>query len=197
MGSFFIELSLVMIITLVVSFIMTKIKQPLLIGYILTGILAGPLFFNILSSTEGYQTYAHIGVALLLFIVGLHLNLKLIKEIGFISVVVGSSQIIITALFGFLISYFFGIDFFVSFLIAIALSFSSTISGSGTILCLKKAALPAYILWGLIVWLDTKHLKSDWHKHHKGSMNKPLQNPLMEHLCSILRQSQMSDLMQL
>ena len=81
MGSFFVELSIVMFITLLVSFIMHKIKQPLLIGYILTGLIAGPLFLNILSSSEGYEAFAHIGISLLLFIVGLHLNLKLIKEL--------------------------------------------------------------------------------------------------------------------
>lgn len=127
MSDFFLELAIVMGLTLVISFMMHKINQPLLIGYIISGLLAGPLFLNILSSTEGYQTFSHIGVALLLFIVGLHLNLKLIKEIGFVSFIAGSAQIVITTLFGFLISYLFGFDIFSSFLIAIGISFSSTI----------------------------------------------------------------------
>lgn len=127
MSSFFLELGIVMAITLLISYVMHKIKQPLLIGYIITGLIVGPLFLNILSSSEGYQTFSHIGVALLLFIVGLHLNLKLIKEIGFVSFIAGSIQVVITALFGFLISYIFGFDMFSSFLIGIGLSFSSTI----------------------------------------------------------------------
>ena len=65
MALFFVELSIVVVLAFVVSFFMHKIKQPLLVGYILTGVLAGPLFFNILSSSEGYQTFSHIGVALL------------------------------------------------------------------------------------------------------------------------------------
>lgn len=127
MNQFFIELSIVLFIALLISFVMTKLKQPLLIGYIFTGIIAGPLFLNILSSAEGYESYSHIGVAFLLFIVGLHLNLKLIKEIGVVSLFVGFAQIVFTTLFGFLISYIFGFGFFASFLIGIALSFSSTI----------------------------------------------------------------------
>lgn len=127
MSTFFLELSIVMAITLLISFFMYKIKQPLLIGYIIAGIIAGPLFLNILSSTEGYQTFSHIGVALLLFIVGLHLNLKLIREIGFVSFIAGSLQVVVTALFGFVISYLFVFDIFSSFLIAIGVSFSSTI----------------------------------------------------------------------
>jgi len=125
--SFFLELSIVMGITIIISFIMYKLKQPLLIGYILTGLLSGPLFFNILSSNSGYESFAHIGVALLLFIVGLHLNLKLIKEIGFIALVTGSLQILITSLFGFILSILFNFNIFQSMLIAISLSFSSTI----------------------------------------------------------------------
>ncbi len=127
MSAFFVELGIVMLITFGISLIVSKIKQPLLIGYIITGIISGPLFLNILSSTDGYQTFSHFGVALLLFIVGLHLNLKLIKEIGFVAFVSGSFQIILTALFGFLISFIFGLDIFTSFLFAIGLSFSSTI----------------------------------------------------------------------
>lgn len=127
MSEFFLELSIVMGITLIISFIMSRLKQPLLIGYILTGLIAGPLFFNLLSSTEGYQSFSHIGVALLLFIVGLHLNLKLIKEIGIVSLIAGSVQILITALFGFLISNFFNFTLIESMIIAIGVSFSSTI----------------------------------------------------------------------
>lgn len=127
MSSFFVELSLVMLLAIIVSFIFHKLKQPLLVGYIFTGILAGPLFFDILSSSEGYETFSHIGVALLLFIVGLHLNLKLIKEMGTTALLSGLSQIILTALAGFTVSVLLGFSYFVATLIGIGLSFSSTI----------------------------------------------------------------------
>ncbi len=127
MNSFFIELGIVMVLTFVVSYIMNRIKQPLLVGYILTGILAGPLFFDILSSTEGYETFSHIGVALLLFIVGLHLNVRLIKEVGLISAITGIGQVLFTSLVGFIIGISLGFSLIPAFLIAICLTFSSTI----------------------------------------------------------------------
>ncbi|MCA9459283.1 MAG: cation:proton antiporter [Nanoarchaeota archaeon] len=127
MSSFFLELSLVMLLTFVLAYFANKIKQPLLVGYIFAGIVAGPLFLNILSSTQGYQTFSHIGISLLLFIVGLHLNLKLIKEVGFISMVSGFGQVIFTSIIGILISLFLGYSFIASFFIAISLTFSSTI----------------------------------------------------------------------
>jgi Kef-type K+ transport system membrane component KefB/Trk K+ transport system NAD-binding subunit len=127
MAEFFIELAIVMVLVLVISLIMNKIKQPLLIGYILTGILAGPLFLDILSSNENYQAFAHIGVSLLLFIVGLNLNLKLIKEVGLISLVTGVGQVLFTSIIGFGIGYMLGFGIINSIIIAIALTFSSTI----------------------------------------------------------------------
>lgn len=127
MGSFFIELSFVMILTFIISFIANKLKQPLLIGYIFTGIIAGPFFFNILSDTQGYETFSHIGIALLLFIVGLHLNLKLIKEVGAISLITGLGQVFFTSTIGFTIAHFLGFNLMASLIISIALTFSSTI----------------------------------------------------------------------
>ena len=127
MTGLFTELAIVMILALIISFIFSKIKQPPIVGYIVTGILAGPLFLDILSKAEGYQAFSHIGVAFLLFIVGLHLNLKLIKEIGKIALISGFIQIILTGLFGFLISLIFKFSYFTSFLIGIAVAFSSTI----------------------------------------------------------------------
>ena len=127
MNSFFIELGIVMVLTFVVSYVMNRIKQPLLVGYILTGILAGPLFFDILSSTDGYETFSHIGVALLLFIVGLHLNVRLIKEVGLISAITGIGQVLFTSLVGFFIATALGFSTMPALLIAICLTFSSTI----------------------------------------------------------------------
>lgn len=127
MAQLFMELAIIMVVTFLISLLMSKFRQPLLVGYILTGVIAGPIFFNILTDQTTYETFAHIGVAFLLFIVGLQLNLKLIKEVGVISLVTGIGQIVFTTLFGFLINLWLGIAWIPSLLIAVALTFSSTI----------------------------------------------------------------------
>ncbi|MFW5704531.1 MAG: cation:proton antiporter, partial [Nanoarchaeota archaeon] len=111
----------------IVSIIMHKLKQPLLIGYIISGIAVGPVFLNLIRDPSSYETFSHLGVSLLLFIVGLHLNLKLIKEVGLIALVTGLGQVLFTSFFGFLIGYFLGFSIVASIFIAIALTFSSTI----------------------------------------------------------------------
>ena len=123
----FIELSIIIGITVLIAGIMKLLKQPLIIGYILTGIIVSPYFLNIVRSTETITVFSQIGVALLLFIVGLSLSPRVIKEVGKVSLVTGIGQIIFTSLIGFFISRLLGFSVIVSAYIAIALTFSSTI----------------------------------------------------------------------
>ncbi len=121
------ELSIIIGITVLIAGIMKLLKQPLIIGYILTGIIVGPRLLNIISSTETISILSHIGVALLLFIVGLSLSPRVIKEVGKVSSITGVGQVIFTSLIGFFISRLLGFSTVVSVYVAIALTFSSTI----------------------------------------------------------------------
>ncbi len=125
----FIDISIILILAVVISAIMRVFKQPLLIGYILTGIIAGPYLLNILNpdSMVVFQTLSKIGVALLLFIVGLHLNLRVIKDVGKVSLLTGIGQVLFTSIVGFFLIRLFGFSVISSIYIAVALTFSSTI----------------------------------------------------------------------
>ncbi len=121
------ELSIILLITVVVTGFIKILKQPAIIGYILSGILAGPFVFNIIDSHETLTAFSHIGIALLLFLVGLNLNPKVIKDVGKISLITGLGQVIFTTSIGFVIVKAFGFSNITSLYIAIALAFSSTI----------------------------------------------------------------------
>ncbi len=123
----FIELSIIIGITVLIAGIMKLLKQPLIIGYILTGIIVSPYFLNVVRSTETIVVFSQIGIALLLFIVGLSLSPKVIKEVGKVSLITGIGQIIFTSFIGFFLSRLLGFSVIVSLYIAIALTFSSTI----------------------------------------------------------------------
>jgi Kef-type K+ transport system membrane component KefB/Trk K+ transport system NAD-binding subunit len=123
----FIELSIIMGITVFIAGIMRLLKQPLIIGYILTGIIVSPYFLDIVKSTETMIVFSQIGIALLLFIIGLNLSPKIIKEVGKVSLITGLGQITFTSLIGFFISRLLGYSIIVSLYIALALAFSSTI----------------------------------------------------------------------
>ncbi len=123
----FIELSIIIGIAAVMSLLMRLLKQPLIVGYILTGIVCGRYFLNILTSTDEVEVFSKIGIAILLFILGLNLSPRVIREVGKVSILGGIGQIIFTSIIGFIIAILLGIPQIAALYIAIALTFSSTI----------------------------------------------------------------------
>ncbi|MEK6914168.1 MAG: cation:proton antiporter family protein [Nanoarchaeota archaeon] len=127
MEDIFINISLIISLVFVICFFTRLIKQPLIIGYIISGIIAGPIFLNIIPDEGTISTFAEMGISFLLFIVGLHLSPKVIKDIGVFSLFIGISQILFTTVIGYFISLALGFSRITALYLAIALSFSSTI----------------------------------------------------------------------
>lgn len=126
--SFYTDLSLIVALATAISIIMRLLKQPLIIGYIATGLIAGPSLLNTISDVESFQIFADIGIALLLFLVGLGLNPKVVKEVGKIALLTGIGQVAFTTTIGyFLIDAITNLTPVGNFYLALAISFSSTI----------------------------------------------------------------------
>ena len=123
----FTELSLLLAIAVAISLLMRSLRQPLIVGHILTGILVGPSVLGLINSTGTVNEFGSFGIALLLFIVGLGLNPRVIKEVGRVSLLTGVGQVIFTTLIGFGILHMLGYSRLTSSYIALALAFSSTI----------------------------------------------------------------------
>ena len=103
------------------------LRQPLILTYIVVGILAGPMALGWVTVREPLELLAQIGVAVLLFTVGLKLDLHLVRRLGPVVLVTGIGQLLFTILFGYLIGLALGMDWIKSLYVAIALTFSSTI----------------------------------------------------------------------
>jgi len=125
--SIFIELSTVIILAVIISGTLRLLKQPLIIGYIITGILAGPLLLNIVKSADTVAALSHFGIVFLLFVAGLSLNPRVLKSVGKVSLITGIGQVLFTTFIGFFIAKLLGFSDIASLYIAIALTFSSTI----------------------------------------------------------------------
>ena len=123
----FAELSLLIAIATVVAVIMRLLHQPLIIGHILTGLIVGPLVLGIVHSADTLTLLGEIGIAILLFTVGLDLNPQIIKQFGRVSLITGLGQVIFTSIAGYFVSLALGFSPVESFYISVALSFSSTI----------------------------------------------------------------------
>ena len=123
----FLEFSLIIAIGAGIALIMRLLRQPLIIGHILTGILVGPSALSLISSADTIEVFSKIGIALLLFIIGLGLNPKVVREVGKVTLIAGAFQILITGAAGFAVGALFGLSKTESVVLGTALSFSSTI----------------------------------------------------------------------
>lgn len=123
----FAQLSLIIVFAAVVASIMKVLKQPLIVGHILTGVLVGPAVLGFLQNLETMEALSKLGISILLFIVGLGLSPKVVRDVGKVSLITGIGQIAFTTFFGFLIANLFGYELITALYIAIALTFSSTI----------------------------------------------------------------------
>lgn len=123
-----ISISLIIGVAAILVVLARLIKQPPIIAYIIAGVIVGPLALNLIGESSSLiTTFAHIGVALLLFIVGLSLDFRVLKEIGKVAVLAGIAQVALTSFLGYLIAIQFNFSITTAIYIGIALAFSSTI----------------------------------------------------------------------
>lgn len=127
-GSILGELSIIIAVAVVLSSIMKLLKQPLLIGYILSGIVAGPIL-GLVNNTDTLEGFSKIGIALLLFIVGMGLNPRTIKDLGKVAVVTGLIQVLVSTTIGAALVVLFGQSIVTAVIVGVSIAFSSTIVG--------------------------------------------------------------------
>ena len=108
------------------GFIARALRQPLILAYVFAGIVVGPSFFRIITERDTINILAQFGIALLLFMVGLELDLKRLRDVGRVSTGCGIGQIVITFIFGYLLAEYMGFSGYEPFYLAFALTISST-----------------------------------------------------------------------
>ncbi len=123
----FFELAAILIISAVAGLIGRFLRQPLIVAFIGVGILVGPWGLDLLESIDKIHLLAEIGIAILLFAIGLKLDLTLIKSTGKVAMLTGLGQVLFTSFFGYLIAIGFGFSPMTALYVAVALTFSSTI----------------------------------------------------------------------
>lgn len=118
------DILIIFALSTLVNFVFTKIKIPSIVGYLLTGVLAGPHLTGVISSVENIEVLAEIGVVLLLFTIGLEFSLKHLIKIRKIVFWGGFLQFSLTTLIVLGISRMYDLDFrgalFVGFLTALS-----------------------------------------------------------------------------
>ena len=126
-GDAFLQLSLVIVLAAVVSVAMRWLRQPLIIGYIITGIIAGPSFLSLLHDRSAFDTFSEIGIVLLLFIIGLELNARVVRQLGKVAFFTAFVSLILMMSLGFTAATLLHFTKTEAVLTGLALFFSSTI----------------------------------------------------------------------
>lgn len=126
-GEIFTELSIVIVIATVISLIMHRLKQPLLVGYILTGMIVGPFILNLVNANDAFDAFSEIGIALLLFIIGLELSVSVVKRLGKPVLLTALALLFTVGTLGYLLGTAFHFTQTEALITGLCLFFSSTI----------------------------------------------------------------------
>ena len=110
-----------------IGFLGRLLKQPLIVSFIAVGLVVGPHGLDLLQSIDKIHLLSEMGIAVLLFVVGLKLDVSLIRTSGKVSLATGLGQVVFTSVFGYFICIWLGFETVTSIYIAVALTFSSTI----------------------------------------------------------------------
>ncbi|OIQ52368.1 Inner membrane protein YbaL [Pseudodesulfovibrio hydrargyri] len=104
-----------------------RVGQPIILGYILSGVLLGPYTGGLtVSGAHEIELLAEIGIALLLFALGLEFSFKDLKPVKWVALIGTPVQMLLTMALGFAIGHFMGFDWKSSLWLGALASFSST-----------------------------------------------------------------------
>ena len=120
------DIAVIIVFATIIAFIIRLFNQPLIIGYILAGVILGPSFLQLIKNEEIIFALSEIGIAFLLFFVGLEMDMKKLKEVGFFSTLGTIIQVALTFAAGYFISIYLGFDSTASVIIGFVIAFSST-----------------------------------------------------------------------
>ncbi|BCI87574.1 potassium efflux system protein [Mycobacterium kansasii] len=120
-------IAIILAIATAAGLLATRLRQPLIVAFIVVGIAVGPIGTGWVSAGGTIELLARLGIAILLFLVGLRLDLHMVRGTGPVAVATGLGQVIFTSVIGYLIALAFGMDSVTAIYIAVALTFSSTI----------------------------------------------------------------------
>src|SRR5713226_4038074 len=84
-----------------IAYLMRRAQQSTVVGYLLTGVVAGPFGLRLISDTAAVEVLAEVGVALLLFTIGLELSLGNLRRMKQLVLGAGSLQVTATVLVSF------------------------------------------------------------------------------------------------
>ncbi len=148
-----IEIGMIIILCAIMASFSRLIKQPPLFAYVLSGFIIGPALFGFIKDMDIISSFSQIGIAFLVFLAGLEISLKKLKQVNMKKIVlVGLLQIVILLSLALPLLRFIGLDFMQSVYLGMIITFSSTmvvlkiLSDSGDLVTLHGRIIIAILL---------------------------------------------------
>ncbi len=123
------DFAAIMIVAAIMLVITHRLKQPMVIGYLLAGMIIGPYTppFRLIQNVNSLNTFAELGIIMLLFVIGTEFPIAKLRAIGRTSIIVALPETIVTLVFVFFVAQTLGFSFFDSLFLALAMSVTSTV----------------------------------------------------------------------
>lgn len=121
----FFDVGIIVIISTLLAYAARFLKQPLIPAYVIAGILLGP-YFGFVTNLDVISNLSEIGIAFLLFIIGMEIDIRKLKDVGLVASLGGSIQIIAVFALAFMVSSLMGFVAIESVYLGLIVAFSST-----------------------------------------------------------------------
>jgi monovalent cation:H+ antiporter-2, CPA2 family len=123
------DFTIIMIAASIMAMVSYKLKQPMVIGYIIAGMIIGPFTppFSLITNFDVLNLFAEIGVILLLFVVGMEFPIEKLRKIGKRALVIAFSEGLGTFAIGFIVCQAVNYSLADSLFLALAISVTSTV----------------------------------------------------------------------
>lgn len=123
------DFAVIMIIASIMALISYKLKQPMIMAFIIAGMIIGPNTppFSLITHVEILHVFAEIGIILLLFVIGMEFPIEKLKNVGKKATFIAVAEASGTFMAGFVVTQAMGFTFFDSLFVSLAISVTSTV----------------------------------------------------------------------
>lgn len=121
------DIAVILVVSALAGLVATWLRQPLVVAFIVVGVVVGPSVLGVVAPEDELELFAELGIAILLFVVGLKLDLDVVRRLGPVALVAGSIQVAVVAAAGLLLALALGLDGVSAVYVGIGLAFSSTV----------------------------------------------------------------------
>jgi Kef-type K+ transport system, predicted NAD-binding component len=151
------DLTIVIVVAGLMTVLFRRLKQPVVLGYLLAGLIIGPHTppFQLIHDKENIDTLAQLGIIFLMFSLGLHFSLRKLRQVGPTAALASAFEILLMLLIGFMVGRVFGWNSMDSLFLGAILSISSTTIIVRALSELGRSHEPfAHLVFGILIVED-------------------------------------------